>query len=283
MGDFSNIKPSRKKWCFVPRCTNTSINNPEKIFISVPNNLQRKKRWFSAARRELKEVSIKTHFYCCEDHFKLEQDMENYMEWKMMGVQKRMKKNVVPHIFVCQEDSPIPERMAVVNRASQSIIQDVLCEGKIHDDTSMENDKKYNQYASMTADEIHIKDEEIHIKEEEIYIKDEFDEKYLRNESIEDSKNLLPTSKPLTSKRTHPDRDMEEPPNKIQRVDCEGGSLKSLQLKFLSTEEERKVERHKLEMEKLQSEIDFKEVMLKKEIELKNLEILLTQKLKEYV
>lgn len=57
------------KWCFVPGCTNTSKNSPNKIFISVPKNLKRKKKWFAAARRDLKDVSIKTSFYCCEDHF----------------------------------------------------------------------------------------------------------------------------------------------------------------------------------------------------------------------
>ena len=60
---------SSNKWCFVPECTNTSKNNPKKIFISVPRNLKRKKEWFAAARRNLKNVSIKPTFYCCEDHF----------------------------------------------------------------------------------------------------------------------------------------------------------------------------------------------------------------------
>lgn len=30
--------------------------------------------------------------------------MENFREWKMMGVQKRMRQNVVPHKFECQKD-----------------------------------------------------------------------------------------------------------------------------------------------------------------------------------
>lgn len=30
--------------------------------------------------------------------------MENFTEWKMMGVQKRMRPNVVPHKFERQED-----------------------------------------------------------------------------------------------------------------------------------------------------------------------------------
>ncbi|KAK4886340.1 hypothetical protein RN001_002611 [Aquatica leii] len=57
------------KWCYVPKCTNTSGNNPDKIFIIVSSNLRRKRKWFAAARRELKVVSLKTKFYCCEDHF----------------------------------------------------------------------------------------------------------------------------------------------------------------------------------------------------------------------
>lgn len=32
----------------------------------------------------------------------LENDMENYMRWKMMGGFIRLKKGVVPHIFDCQ-------------------------------------------------------------------------------------------------------------------------------------------------------------------------------------
>ncbi|KAJ8931418.1 hypothetical protein NQ314_015671 [Rhamnusium bicolor] len=33
---------------------------------------------FAAARRDIKEVSKKSTLYCCEDHFKIEEDMENY-------------------------------------------------------------------------------------------------------------------------------------------------------------------------------------------------------------
>lgn len=62
---------SQRKWCFVPGCVNTSTQNPEKVFITIPRNLQRKKEWFRAARREIKDVSLKTQFFCCEDHFKV--------------------------------------------------------------------------------------------------------------------------------------------------------------------------------------------------------------------
>ncbi|KAK4886121.1 hypothetical protein RN001_002392 [Aquatica leii] len=74
------------KWCFVPKCTNTSRNSLDKIFIIIPSNLRRKRKWFAAARKELKDVSLKTMFYCCEDHFNLKEDMENYMEFKLSKV-----------------------------------------------------------------------------------------------------------------------------------------------------------------------------------------------------
>ncbi|XP_056637271.1 uncharacterized protein LOC130445582 [Diorhabda sublineata] len=132
-------------------------------------------------------------------------------------------------------------------------------DGKINEDNVMKNDDKYN----LTTDEIHIKDE--------------FNENYLSNvSSMDDTNNFLPESEPSTSKRTYFEDDKkEETPNKIKKVHCEGECFKSLQMKLLSSEEERKEELHKLEMKKLESEINFKEEIYKKEIELKNLEILL--------
>ncbi|KAH1010209.1 hypothetical protein HUJ05_004540 [Dendroctonus ponderosae] len=51
--------------------------------------------------------------------------MENFMEWKMMGVQKRMKKDVVPHKFACQKDrnrsSDAPVRAVVLQNSSLAI------------------------------------------------------------------------------------------------------------------------------------------------------------------
>lgn len=58
-----------RKWCFVPGCQNTSRSTPEKVFVTVPKDKKIKKKWFVAARREISDVSEKTVFYCCEDHF----------------------------------------------------------------------------------------------------------------------------------------------------------------------------------------------------------------------
>lgn len=46
--------------------------------------------------------------------------MENFTEWKMMGVQKRMRPNVVPHKFESQED-----RKQTADRPSTSKMSNV--------------------------------------------------------------------------------------------------------------------------------------------------------------
>lgn len=58
-----------RKWCFVPKCTNTSIKTPLKTFVTVPKAPEIRAKWFTAARRNVKEVSPTSAVYCCEDHF----------------------------------------------------------------------------------------------------------------------------------------------------------------------------------------------------------------------
>ncbi|KAJ8929194.1 hypothetical protein NQ314_008358 [Rhamnusium bicolor] len=93
-----------RKWCFVPKCKNTTYKTPDKTFITVPRDAKRREKWFAAARRDIKKVSEKSTLYCCEDHFKLEEDMEIYVEYKLSKVSARLKPNVVPHLFACQPD-----------------------------------------------------------------------------------------------------------------------------------------------------------------------------------
>ncbi|KAJ8915306.1 hypothetical protein NQ315_014814 [Exocentrus adspersus] len=93
----------QNKWCFVPRCTSTSVSTPNKFFVRVPgDDFDRKKSWFNAARRDLPKS--KSEFFYCEDHFNLDKIMENYTRFKLMGGKIIMKQNVVQHIFNCQPD-----------------------------------------------------------------------------------------------------------------------------------------------------------------------------------
>ncbi|KAJ8674902.1 hypothetical protein QAD02_019542 [Eretmocerus hayati] len=97
-------KPKNKsyQWCFVPQCTSTSIKNPDKVFFSMPKDPSIKKKWFSAARRDGKPT--KSNYYCCQDHFNLKEDMENFVRFQLYGGKRTLilKQGVVPHIFKCQ-------------------------------------------------------------------------------------------------------------------------------------------------------------------------------------
>ncbi|KAL3271349.1 hypothetical protein HHI36_021835 [Cryptolaemus montrouzieri] len=101
------MNPSYYKYCLVPQCKSTSIKTPNKLFIYVPNNKQMRKKWLKLARRDdAHSLSINSRMYFCEDHFDLPNDMENYMQYHVMGSvsQVRMKPGCIPKKFECQRD-----------------------------------------------------------------------------------------------------------------------------------------------------------------------------------
>lgn len=58
------------KYCIVPMCSNTTFKTPNKIFIRVPENRNRRAKWLKACRRDVKDISDKnTALHVCEDHF----------------------------------------------------------------------------------------------------------------------------------------------------------------------------------------------------------------------
>nr|XP_034194773.1 uncharacterized protein LOC117610999 [Osmia lignaria] len=92
-------KQQTYRWCFVPLCLSIQLKNPEKLFIQVPRNEKVRNLWFKAAHRT--DQPTNSNYYCCEDHFNLQEDMENYTRYRLMGGSIRMKQGVVPHIFDC--------------------------------------------------------------------------------------------------------------------------------------------------------------------------------------
>ncbi|KAG6460089.1 hypothetical protein O3G_MSEX011777 [Manduca sexta] len=94
------------RWCAVPQCTNTSIKTPNKLFIFVPYNKTTRYKWLKLAKRDLKGILPRTQLYFCEDHFDLPNDMENYMQYNLMGSvsQIRMKPGCIPSKYYCQPD-----------------------------------------------------------------------------------------------------------------------------------------------------------------------------------
>ena len=57
------------KTCFVPLCKNSSAKNQSKIFFTVPNNMEIRKKWFADAHRKDQDQPINSIISCCEDHF----------------------------------------------------------------------------------------------------------------------------------------------------------------------------------------------------------------------
>ncbi|XP_048487352.1 uncharacterized protein LOC119692329 isoform X2 [Plutella xylostella] len=73
------------KWCAVPQCKNTSITTPNKVFVHVPYKKIIRHKWLKLARRNPNDVKTNSPLYFCEDHFDLPNDMENFMEYHVMG------------------------------------------------------------------------------------------------------------------------------------------------------------------------------------------------------
>ncbi|KAK4295095.1 hypothetical protein Pmani_032327 [Petrolisthes manimaculis] len=59
--------------------------------------MKTRKLWWKAAHRD---KPIKTgNSYCCQDHFNLEEDLQNYRYMITMGGYAKLKPGVLPHIF----------------------------------------------------------------------------------------------------------------------------------------------------------------------------------------
>ncbi|XP_048000637.1 uncharacterized protein LOC125237549 isoform X2 [Leguminivora glycinivorella] len=84
--------------------------------------------WLNLAHKDPGSYASDSLLYFCEDHFDLENDMENYIKYKIMGSVKRiqMKRNCIPSRFDCRT-----ERKAKL--------------------TTTTNDKQYNNYKKTAA------------------------------------------------------------------------------------------------------------------------------------
>ncbi|XP_039762633.1 uncharacterized protein LOC120635647 isoform X2 [Pararge aegeria] len=91
------------KWCAVPKCTNTSIKTPEKLFVSVPRKADLRRKWLRIARRDPNEIRAASTIFFCEDHFDMQKDIRNFMQYKMgLSVKLLIVDGVLPSKFACQ-------------------------------------------------------------------------------------------------------------------------------------------------------------------------------------
>ncbi|XP_063631318.1 zinc finger protein 271-like [Cydia splendana] len=93
------------KWCSVPLCKNSTKTTPSKLFVYVPLNKKIREKWLTLAKRDTACIPTSCMWFC-EDHFDIPNDMENYMQYHVMGSVSRvhMKTGCIPTKFACQPD-----------------------------------------------------------------------------------------------------------------------------------------------------------------------------------
>ncbi|KAJ8677020.1 hypothetical protein QAD02_012807 [Eretmocerus hayati] len=97
----SKYKNKTYKWCFVPPCTSTSNKNPDKVFFKVPQDKDIRKEWFTGVRRADQPKTC--NYFCCQDHFDLRSDMENFVRFQLYGGNLKLKCN---NNMVLDQNSP---------------------------------------------------------------------------------------------------------------------------------------------------------------------------------
>ncbi|KAJ8976202.1 hypothetical protein NQ317_018868 [Molorchus minor] len=142
------LVPKKKnyyKYCIVPQCKNTSTNAPEKLFISLPSDIKLRRAWQRAMRRT-DLVSDKGTRFCCQDHFNVEEDIENYIYIKIMKCEQiKLKPGVIPHIFDCQKKRSTlhtsKPRPLTQKKEQKAMIKELLCDNLENEDNKEEESK----------------------------------------------------------------------------------------------------------------------------------------------
>lgn len=68
----TKIKNLTYKYCLVPKCKNTTVTAPEKLFFSVPRDEHVREKWCQVMKRDKQKnvkLSSTSPLHCCEDHF----------------------------------------------------------------------------------------------------------------------------------------------------------------------------------------------------------------------
>ncbi|XP_015112960.1 uncharacterized protein LOC107038394 isoform X2 [Diachasma alloeum] len=105
--------------CRIPNCP----AEPEETVFRLPSDSATREKWRLAIRKVYPNLRVNNWFTICGRHFRsidfgftvndgkgnviyqLDEDLENYMEWKMTGCRKRLKEGVYPRYFSCQATS----------------------------------------------------------------------------------------------------------------------------------------------------------------------------------
>ncbi|XP_032520720.2 uncharacterized protein LOC116772598 [Danaus plexippus] len=168
------MSKARYKYCIVPTCKNTTSKTPHKLFFTVPVGEEIRRAWCLAAGRVPgvhKTLSSKCCRFICEDHFDLENDMENYVKWKLVGVGKLiLKRGVLPHKFICQSERKEAEKNYIPPKLKKD-----NTEYRKKDKKHLKNEQKSGRKRKNTQQKHSRREFDIEIKEE--FVEDIFDQK----------------------------------------------------------------------------------------------------------
>ncbi|XP_071650661.1 uncharacterized protein [Temnothorax longispinosus] len=125
----SEGKKRRYKSCFFRKCGNTTITTPTKSFLPVPKGKARK-QWIKIIRGDGREFSQQSALYCCEDHFNLQEDLENYTRILLdPSANVRLRKGALPKI----RKQAVNDAVFKENEAEATVesVNNVIAEEKI--------------------------------------------------------------------------------------------------------------------------------------------------------
>ena len=102
------ILKNNMSWCAAYNCSNSSKNNSEKTFFTLPKNECTRKAWIAAMNRE--EGTLPKNVYVCSDHFEetcfdKNWALQTQLFYTTRPQRRRLMEGSVPTIFSHQEKS----------------------------------------------------------------------------------------------------------------------------------------------------------------------------------
>ncbi|KAL3282239.1 hypothetical protein HHI36_005433 [Cryptolaemus montrouzieri] len=183
------------KYCAVPFCHNTTIKTPQKLFVYVPRQKEIRKEWFRLAGREDYKILISKNIYFCEDHFDMPNDMENFMEYHIMGAvsQIRMKSGSLPTKFHCQPNRKVTSCISKFEavKTQKTFFEECIRDDDKNEELVLQRCDESNEVLSTSSEKSNpCKRHSLEIKIENRYQFIEVDDICLMNQFIDAEGNI---------------------------------------------------------------------------------------------
>nr|CAI5832208.1 unnamed protein product [Callosobruchus analis] len=106
--------------CYIPNCRNMANN---KVLVSVSRDFSVRRIWWELVHGG-KPLEPHSGLFCCEDHFDVPVDFENWHYFEIMGGTLRLKKGVLPHKYI-DEPKGKPNESALTDSAMKRRLENI--------------------------------------------------------------------------------------------------------------------------------------------------------------